>query len=110
MVTLEDIFEQVVGRIRPEVEEPGFVSERLGDGRWRVAGAMRLEDLRRQCPQLGEVSEVDTVGGWVVKLAEVVPPVGASFTNRGIRLTVQEADERRVREVLIEVVGKGGAA
>jgi putative hemolysin len=110
MVTLEDIFEQVVGRIRPEVEAPGFVSERLGEGRWRAAGTMRLEDLRRQCPQLGEVADVDTVGGWVIKLAEVVPPAGASFTSRGIRLTVQEADERRVREVLVEWVGKGGAA
>lgn len=108
MVTLQDILEQVIGRIRPEGEAPGFVSERLGDGRWRVAGSMRLEDLRRECPQLGEIEDVDTVGGWVLKLAEVVPPVGGVFQSRGLRLTVREADERRVREVLVEWIGKGG--
>jgi CBS domain containing-hemolysin-like protein len=69
---------------------------------------MRLEDLRRECPQLGEVQDVDTVGGWVVQLSEVVPPVGASFVRNGLKLTVKEADVRRVREVLVEVVGRGG--
>ncbi len=108
MVTLEDILEQVVGRIRREGEPPGFVSERLGEGRWRVNGTMRLEDLRRQLPELGEVPDVDTVGGLVVKLAEVVPPVGVEFQFRKIRLTVLEADERRVREVRVEAAVKGG--
>ncbi len=108
MVTLQDILEQVVGRLRLDVVTPGFVSERLGDGRWRVAGTMRLEDLRRECPQLGEVQDVDTVGGWVVQLSEVVPPVGVSFVRYGLKLTVKEADVRRVREVLVEVVGRGG--
>jgi CBS domain containing-hemolysin-like protein len=108
MVTLEDILEQVVGRIRREGEPAGFVSERLGEGRWRVNGTMRLEDLRRQLPELGEVDEVDTVGGLVIKLAEVVPPVGAEFHFRKIRLTVLEADHRRVREVRVEASMKGG--
>jgi putative hemolysin len=107
MVTLEDILSQVVGEIRAEGEAEGFVSERLGPGRWRASGAMRLEDLRREHPGLGEVVDVDTVGGLVVKLAEVVPPVGAVFQYRGLRWTVRMADERRVREVLIEV-GTGG--
>lgn len=110
MVTLQDILEQVVGRLREEAEAPGFVSEKLGDGRWRVAGTMRLEDLRRECPQLPEVRDVDTVGGWVVQLSEVVPAVGAAFSRNGLRLTVKEADARRVKEVLVEVVGRGGVS
>jgi CBS domain containing-hemolysin-like protein len=57
---------------------------------------------------LGEVQDVDTVGGWVVQLSEVVPPEGVSFVRSGLKLTVKEADARRVREVLVEVVGRGG--
>lgn len=110
MVTLEDILEQVVGEIREEGEAEGFVCERLGGGRWRANGTMRLEDLRREHPGLGEVADVDTVGGLVVKLAEVVPPPGAVFHFRGLRWTVRAADERRVREVLVEVATGGGAA
>ncbi len=108
MVTLEDILEQVVGEIRAEGEPEGFVCERLTAGRWRANGTMRLEELRREFPGLGEVSDVDTVGGLVLKLAEVVPVVGAVFHYRGLRWTVRAADERRVREVLIEASGMGG--
>ncbi len=108
LVTLEDILEAVIGKIRGEGEAEGFVMEKLAPGRWRVNGAMRLDDFRREFPDLGEVAEVDTLGGLAVKLAEVVPAVGESFRFRGLTLTVQAADERRVRELLVE--SKEGAA
>ena len=110
VVTLQDILALVVGPIRGEGEAPGFVSERLGPGRWRVAGSMRLEDLRRELPQLGEVDDVDTVGGLVVRLAEEVPTAGTTWGFRGLRWTVREADERRVREVLVEAGGREDGA
>jgi CBS domain containing-hemolysin-like protein len=108
LVTLEDILEAVIGKIRGEGEAEGFVMEKLAPGRWRVNGAMRLDDFRREFPELGEVADVDTLGGLALKLAEVVPAVGDSFRFRGLTLTVQVADERRVRELLVE--SKGGAA
>jgi len=50
---------------------------------------------------------VDTLGGLVTALAEVVPAQGQSVTLGRLRLTAQVADERRVREVLVEVAGTG---
>ena len=105
LVTLEDMIEAVVGPIRSEGEAAGFVMEKQATGRWRVNGLMRLDDFRREHPALGDVAGVDTLGGLVVKLAEVVPPVGAVFSYRGLRLTVKSADERRVRELLVETEG-----
>lgn len=108
LVTLEDILERVIGEIRPGDEAPGFVCERLAPGRWRASGLMPLADLRREHPALGEVADVETLGGLVVKLAEVVPAAGESFVFRGLRLTVKQAEPRRVRELLVEVVRPGG--
>lgn len=108
LVTVEDILEAVVGKIRGEGEAQGFVMEKIAPGRWRVNGAMRLDDFRREFPALGEVPGVDTLGGLALKLAEVVPAVGDSFTFRGLRLSVKAADQRRVRELLVETAG--GAA
>ena len=105
LVTLEDMLEAVVGPIRGEGEAAGFVMEKLGAGRWRVNGLMRLDDFRREHPALGEVSGVDTLGGLAVKLAEVVPSVGETFSFRGLTLTVKAADDRRVRELLVETGG-----
>lgn len=102
LVTMEDIIEAIVGEIRGEGEAPGFVMEPLGPGRWRVNGTMRMEDFRREYPELGELPGVDTMGGLLVALKEVVPHKGESVVFNGVRLTAHAADERRVREVLVE--------
>ncbi|MHB8521033.1 MAG: hemolysin family protein [Limisphaerales bacterium] len=106
LVTMEDILEEVVGEIRGEGEAVGFVMEKLGEGRWRVNGTMRLDDFQREYPDLGAVPEVDTMGGLLVAQLEVVPVAGQSVVFRGLRLTATTADERRVRELLVETVRK----
>jgi putative hemolysin len=102
IVTMEDILEELVGEIRREGEAEGFVMERLGDGVWRVNGTMRLDDFQREYPALGDVPEVETIGGLVTSLAEVVPAPGETVKYNGLRFTVLAADERRVREVRVE--------
>lgn len=104
LVTMEDILGELVGGIRGEVETEGFVMEKLGPGRWRVGGTMRLDDFRREYPPLGDVLEVETMGGLLMSLLDVVPGVGEAATFRGLKLTAQATDERRVREVLVEQV------
>lgn len=103
IVTLEDILEEMVGKIRGEAESEGFVMEKTGPGSWRVSGALRLDDFRREYPALGDVPEVETLGGLLTSLLEVVPTPGQSATFRGLKLTAQSADERHVRELLVEV-------
>lgn len=106
LITVEDILDKVVGHIHQEVEPAGFVMEKLGDGRWRINGTMSLDDFGREYPQLGEVPGVDTMGGLLVDLMEIVPAAGQSAVFRGLRLTAQVVSERRVREVLVEAVKK----
>jgi putative hemolysin len=104
LVTTEDILEEMVGKIRAEMETERFVMEKLGPGRWRVNGTMRLDDFHREYPALGDVPEVDTMGGLLTMLLHVVPNPGESAVFRGVKLTAQVTDERRVRELLVEVV------
>jgi putative hemolysin len=109
IVTVEDILEEMIGEIRGEGESLGFVMEKLGEGRWRVNATMRLEDFCREYPELGDVPEVDTLGGLLLAQLEVVPAVGQSAVFRGLKLTATLADDRRVRELLVETVNhKGG--
>jgi len=104
LVTTENILEELIGKIRHEEESESVVMERLGPGRWRVNGSMRLDDFRREHPPLGDVPEVETMGGLLMSLLSVAPNKGDSATFRGLKLTAQVADERRVREVLVELV------
>jgi putative hemolysin len=105
LVTMEDILGELVGKIRSDVgSAEGFVMEKLGPGRWRVNGTMRLDDFRREYATLGEVGEVETMGGLLTHLIGVVPAAGDSATFRGLKLTAQVADERRVRELLVDQI------
>src|SRR5437899_5577122 len=108
LVTMEDILEEIVGEIRGEGEAQGFVMEKLGEGRWRVNATMRLEDFCREYPELGDVPEVETLGGLLLSQLEVVPAVGQSVVFRGLKLTATVADDRRVRELLVETVNRKG--
>jgi CBS domain containing-hemolysin-like protein len=106
LVTVEDILEEVVGKIRGEGEPEGFVMEKLSEGRWRVNGTMGLDDFRREFPDLGRMPGVNTMGGLVVALLEVVPVPGQTVLFGNLKLTAHVADARRVREVLVEVNSK----
>jgi putative hemolysin len=102
IVTMEDILEEMIGKIRGEMESERFVMEKLGAGRWRVAGTLRLDDFRREYPALPDVPDVETMGGLLMSLLDVVPNPGDSASFRGFKLTAQVTDERRVRELLVE--------
>jgi len=102
LLTLQDILASVVGPIRREGEARGFVFERIAPGRWRVHGAMRVEDFRREHPALNPPGDVETMAGLVLWLADVVPGTGEVFRCQGRRITVRAADERRIRELLVE--------
>ena len=105
LVTMEDILSLLVGKIRLGIQQPeGFVMEKIAPACWRVNGTMRLEDFRREFPTLGSVDEVETMGGLLAHLLGVVPAAGEFTVFRGLKFTAQVADERRVRELLVEKI------
>jgi len=104
LVTMGDILAELVGKSRRRLEADGFVMEKRGEGQWRVSGAMRLDDFRREYPELGEMPGIETMGGVLLKSLDVVPAVGESATFRGLKLTAHVVDERRVKELLVERV------
>jgi CBS domain containing-hemolysin-like protein len=104
IVTMEDILEEVVGDLRTEGLREGASMEKLGEGRWRVDGTVTMAEFRHEHPALPEFPGVETMGGLLLTLAEVVPAQGESVVVAGLRLTAQSVDERRVREVLVEAV------
>ena len=70
---------------------------------------MTVRDFRRECPDIGNVPEVETMGGLVTMLLEVVPNAGEPVNFRGLKLTAARVDDRSVREVNIERLPKRGA-
>jgi putative hemolysin len=106
IVTIEDILAEVLGELHPEHVSDMAVVEKLDAQRWRVSGAVRLDNFRREYPPLPDVPGVETMAGLALREFEVVPVPGQSITVAGLRLTVQSADERRIRQLLVEAIKK----
>jgi CBS domain containing-hemolysin-like protein len=106
IVTIEDILAEVLGEIRNEHTPERAILEKLAENRWRVSGSVLLDNFRHEYPPLPNLPGIETMAGMALNAFEVVPARGESVTVGGLRLTVQSADERRIRELLVEVVKK----
>jgi CBS domain containing-hemolysin-like protein len=106
IVTIEDILAEVLGEIRSEHTPERAILEKLAENRWRVSGSVLLDNFRREYPPLPDLPGFETMAGMALHEFEVVPARGESVLVGGLRLTVQAADERRIRELLVEVVKK----
>jgi CBS domain containing-hemolysin-like protein len=102
IVTVEDLFEEVVGEI---TEDQGARSELFVDdaGRLHAAGTVRVEDLGAALGVSLEHEEVDTVSGLVLAELGRPPAVGDVVRWRGVRLDVVAVAGRGVGECLAAV-------
>jgi len=109
LVSLEDLFEEVVGEIDEGVPKaPSFVPE--PDGSVRVAGTVRLDELGQHFDLDLEHEEVDSVSGLV--LAELGrPPEPGDVVEFGrVRVEVTATKGRGVAEARVSLLPSAGAA
>lgn len=97
LISLEDLFEEVVGEIDEGVPAaPTLLPE--PDGSVRVAGTLRLDELGRYFHLDLEHEEVDSVSGLVLARLGRPPVVGDVVEYDRIRLEVTDTHGRGVNE------------
>ena len=100
LVTMEDLLEEIVGNIYDEFdpqEDQEIIS--MGEGRWRVAGSVELEELSKALGvEFPEEEEAETLGGLVYAQLSVIPEDGShpEVEVYGLHIRVEELSERRV--------------
>jgi CBS domain containing-hemolysin-like protein len=102
VVTLEDLFEEVVGDIDAG---PGSTAQpyRDHDGSLRVPGTMRLDELGREFDIDLEHEEVDSVSGLVLTLLGRPPRVGDSVRYDRLHLEVTAVKGLGVEECAVSL-------
>jgi CBS domain containing-hemolysin-like protein len=101
IVTLEDLFEEVVGEIEEGSSAPGPQWDPTG--RLRVPGTLRLDALGRFFELELAHEEVDSVSGLVLALLGRPPRVGDSVRYERLRIDVTAVKGRGVDEAAVSL-------
>lgn len=103
IVSLEDLFEEVVGDIEEGLPTAPAIVDAV-DGTVRVAGTVRLDELGRHFDLDLEHDEVESVSGLVLAELGRPPIVGDVVEHGRIRLEVTATSGRGVKEVRASVL------
>lgn len=101
LVTIEDLLEQIVGDIQDEYDMEEELFSRNPDGTVTADGRLPIEELDELFGIAIERDKFDTVGGLVFHLAGTIPAIGDIIEGAGLRITILDADQRRLKRVLI---------
>lgn len=107
ILTFEDITEEIVGEIfdeRDSVENDVILLE---ENVFEIDGSMNIYDMFDEIdfdePSDFE-SEYVTVGGWATEMLDKFPENGDEFTYENLKVTVTEAEAKRVLTLKVEIL------
>ena len=108
LATIEDILEEIVGEIIDEYDagEVAPITE-LSEGRYRVSARLSVDDLGALFGRRLDDDDVDTAGGLMAKLLNMVPIAGSVVRWEGLELVAERGQGRRnqIETILVTQVG-----
>jgi CBS domain containing-hemolysin-like protein len=105
LVSIEDLFEEVVGEIEEEAERPQSWAD--DEGRLHVNGTVRVEEVGEYFDMELEHEDVDTVSGLVLTLLDRPPVVGDTVIYEQMAFEVLAVEGHGVAECLVTYIRPG---
>jgi CBS domain containing-hemolysin-like protein len=102
MITHEDIAEEVVGEIQTRDHSEELVI-RINDNRYQLEGTLALDYLKRKFGISLEGRNYDTIAGYMLYRLGRIPRKGEKVRTRRATFTVDEADERGIQKVIMQL-------
>ena len=109
LVTIEDVLEQIVGRIDDEHDEAddGSLIAAQPDGQFAVDALTPISDFNERFGADFPDDEYDTVGGLVTSAIGHLPEAGEELSMGEFHFRVGRADRRRVQSFVVSVNARG---
>ncbi len=104
LISLEDILEEIVGDIRDEYDKEESQIIKLSENEYLISGKLSIEELNDLLKYnfSSDNKDYDTVGGFILDQAGIIPSQGFHFIYNKYKFTVKEIFNKRIRKVLVE--------
>ena len=100
IVTLEDIFEEIVGEIQDEYDmEEVLLFRELGPGHYLIDGSVSIRTINRKFGLKLSKRHVNTLAGLILYTMGTIPKKDDSCTTEGITFKVRKIVDRRIEEI-----------
>jgi putative hemolysin len=100
LVTLEDIFEEIVGEIQDEYDQSEEAPyTQVGEGEYIFQGKVDLRDFNEVMGSQLPTEETETLGGFIYEQIGRVPTNKETLQVGDINLTIEQVTGRRIRKV-----------
>lgn len=99
IVTLEDIFEEIVGEIQDEYDVEEVLIRELEPGRFLVDGSASLRTINRRFGLHFSEEHANTLAGLLLRTMGTIPQQGERCAVDGVTLIVRKVLDRRVEEI-----------
>jgi putative hemolysin len=99
IVTLEDIFEEIVGEIQDEYDVEEELIRELAPGRLLVDGSVSLRMINRRFRLALAEEHSNTLAGFLLRALGQIPREGDECEAAGVRFTVRKVVNHRIEEI-----------
>jgi len=116
IVTIEDLFEELIGDVRDEHDSSKVTIRKLADGGWTISGLLRPDEISGSIGIFlpdEEDDDSDTLAGLITYYLERMPETGDSVlvnaigrdgTKIVVKLRVERMDGRRIDIVKMSII------
>ncbi len=114
IVTIEDLFEELVGEVSDEHDRTKSIVRKCADGSWTFSGLLRTDEISEEIGIfLPEEEDSDTIAGMIIYYLERMPRSGDSIQVNAIgrdggdivvQLRVECMDSHRVDSVRMSII------
>ena len=102
-VTMQDLVEEITGHMDDEHDmETEAPFKELAEGRYRVDGGFKLDDINEKLGSEFTSDDNDSIGGLIMERLDRFPRAGDSIEEGGYKISVISVENNRAEGVVIE--------